>query len=110
MRVFAYCRVSTADQKTDNQVLEIRASGHTVMPTRVVTETISGSVAAGLRPAFQKLLERLESGDVLIVTKLGRLGRSAVDVRNTVDKLAELGVQVKCLQLGALTLPVLLDA
>lgn len=100
MRVFAYCRVSTADQTTDNQILEIQANGHTVMPTRIVTETISGSVAASQRPGFQKLLERLEAGDVLVVTKLDRLGRSAIDVRNTVDRLAELGVQVKCLQLG----------
>jgi len=74
--------------------------GHTVVPTRIVSETVSGSVAASQRPGFQKLLERLEAGDVLIVTKLDRLGRSAVDVRSTVDRLSDLGVQVKCLQLG----------
>lgn len=104
MRAFAYCRVSTADQTTTNQVQEIAAAGHAVEPSRIVTETISGSVAASQRPAFGKLLERLERGDVLIVTKLDRLGRNAMDVRSTVDTLANMGVQVKCLQLGGVDL------
>lgn len=104
MRVFAYCRVSTVDQTTANQAQEIVAAGHAVEPSRIVTETISGSVAASQRPAFKRLLERLERGDVLIVTKLDRLGRNAMDVRGTVDTLAEMGVQVKCLQLGGVDL------
>ena len=45
-RTFAYCRVSTSDQTTDNQVQEIASAGFTVDPKRVVTETVSGSVAA----------------------------------------------------------------
>ena len=104
MRIFAYCRVSTLDQTTDNQVQEISAAGHDVKPSRIVVETISGSVAASQRPGFKKLLERLETGDVLIVTKLDRLGRNAMDVRETVDTLAGMGVQVKCLQLGGVDL------
>lgn len=104
MRTFAYCRVSTLDQTTDNQVQEISAAGYDVKPSRIVVETISGSVAASQRPSFKKLLERLESGDVLIVTKLDRLGRNAMDVRETVDTLASMGVQVKCLQLGGVDL------
>jgi putative DNA-invertase from lambdoid prophage Rac len=42
----------------------------------------------------------MEDGDVLVVTKLGRLGRNAMDVRATVEKLATAGVRVHCLQLG----------
>jgi putative DNA-invertase from lambdoid prophage Rac len=99
-RVFAYCRVSTADQTTDNQAQEIEAAGFAISPQRVVTETISGSQAAADRPQFRRLLDRLESGDVLVVTKLDRLGRSAVDVRNTVENLAGMGVRVHCLALG----------
>lgn len=103
-RVFAYCRVSTADQTTANQLKEIAASGFTVDPRRVIEETISGSVAAGQRPGFGRLLDKLESGDVLIVTKLDRLGRNAMDVRNTVEGLAGMGVRVHCLALGGIDL------
>jgi putative DNA-invertase from lambdoid prophage Rac len=99
-RVFAYCRVSTADQTTDNQVQEIAASGFLVNGPRIVTETVSGSVAAMERKGFLALLNKLESGDVLVVTKLDRLGRNAMDVRSTVERLAALGVRVHCLALG----------
>jgi putative DNA-invertase from lambdoid prophage Rac len=90
-RVFAYCRVSTSDQTADNQVLELTAAGFAIDPRRVVRETVSGSQAARERPQFSRLLDRLEPGDVLVVTKLDRLGRSVVDVRSIIDHLATLG-------------------
>lgn len=99
-RVFAYCRVSTAEQKTDNQVVEIRAAGFNIDPRRVVAECVSGSISAKQRAGFTKLLDRLEDGDVLIVTKLDRLGRNAMDVRATVEGLEQAGVRVHCLALG----------
>lgn len=99
-RVFAYLRVSTVDQTTENQLREIEAAGFTVAYQRAVSETISGSMAACERPAFAKLLDRLEEGDVLLVTKLDRLGRNAMDVRATVERLASSGVRVHCLALG----------
>jgi len=46
----------------------------------------------------------LEAGDVLVVTKLDRLGRNAMDVRSTVDALAAIGVRVHCLALGGVDL------
>ena len=49
-------------------------------------------------------MTKLESGDVLVVTKLDRLGRSAIDVRATVDELTKLGVRVHCLALGGVDL------
>lgn len=103
-RTFAYCRVSTLDQTTDNQVREIESAGFSVEPKRVVTETVSGSVPAVHRKGFAKLIDRLESGDVLIVTKLDRLGRNAMDVRSTVETLAKEGVKVHCLALGGVDL------
>jgi len=103
-RIFAYCRVSTVDQTTENQIREIKASGFTVDPGRVVAETISGGVQASKRPEFAKLLERLERGDVLVVTKLDRLGRNVIDVRQTVESLAYRGVRVHCLALGGVDL------
>ncbi len=103
-RVFAYCRVSTADQTTDNQVQEIAAAGFSATPQRTITETVSGSVAASEREGFGKLLNKLEAGDVLVVTKLDRLGRNAMDVRATVEALTGLGVRVHCLALGGVDL------
>ena len=103
-RVFAYCRVSTADQTTQNQSLEIKTAGFAIQPRRLIEESISGSVAAKERPAFSKLLDRLEQGDILVVTKLDRLGRNAMDVRATVEHLAHLGVRIHCLALGGVDL------
>jgi putative DNA-invertase from lambdoid prophage Rac len=103
-RVFAYCRVSTTDQTTDNQAREIQAAGFAIQPKRIITERISGSVAASERPGFSKLADRMEQGDVLVVTKLDRLGRNAMDVRSTVEALAANGIKVHCLALGSLDL------
>lgn len=103
-RVFAYVRVSTTDQTTDNQVREIEAAGFKVDAKRIVSETISGSSAIEQRPGFLRLLDRLEQDDVLIVTKLDRLGRNAIDVQQTVAKLEAMGVHVHCLALGGVDL------
>ena len=103
-RTFAYCRVSTNDQTTENQVREIEGAGFAVDPKRIIEETVSGSVAARERVGFAKLLDRLESSDLLVVTKLDRLGRNAMDVRATVEKLEASGVRVHCLALGGIDL------
>lgn len=103
-RTFAYVRVSTTGQTVENQISEISAAGFLVEPRRIISETISGSTPAVKRPGFMKLLDRMEPGDVLIVTKLDRLGRDAIDVSTTVKQLAENGVRVHCLQLGGLDL------
>ena len=117
-RVFAYCRVSLAGIHTEKQVKEIADAGFQITASRTITETISGSVAANERIGFRKLLDKLETGDVLVVTKLDRLGRNAMDVRATVELLAEIGkgeknengddkpygVRVHCLALGGVDL------
>lgn len=103
-RTFAYCRVSTADQTTENQVREIGGAGFAVDPKRVVSETVSGSTPAMERKGFARLMDKLEHGDVLVVTKLDRLGRNAMDVRSTVETLAREGVRVHCLALGGVDL------
>src|SRR3954454_1732771 len=103
-RTFAYLRFSTTGQTTDNQRQEIAAAGFKVEPRRVVTETISGNVATSQRRGFIWLLDRLEPGDVLVVTKLDRLGHNVMDVGSTVAKLAEFGVRVHCLALGGVDL------
>lgn len=103
-RVFAYCRVSTLEQTTENQRREIETAGFAVKSQRLIEEHISGSVAASERPGFSKLLDRMENGDVLIVTKLDRLGRNAMDIRKTVEQLAAADIRVHCLALGGVDL------
>ncbi|WGL99896.1 recombinase family protein (plasmid) [Arsenophonus sp. aPb] len=103
-RVFAYCRVSTLEQTTENQRREIEAAGFNIKPHRIVEENISGSVAANERNGFVRLTDRLEAQDVLVVTKLDRLGRNAIDIRKTVENLSSLGVKVHCLALGGVDL------
>ena len=103
-RVFAYCRVSTLEQTTENQRKEIEAAGFNIQKRRIIEESISGSVAASDRKGFVKLKERIEEGDVLVVTKLDRLGRNAMDIRKTVDELSAMGVRVHCLALGGVDL------
>lgn len=99
-RVFAYCRVSKLELTTANQIAEIKAAGFALEPRRTIEETVSGSVPAVQRAGFAKLIDRMEPGDVLIVTKLDRLGRNALDVDSTVATLAKAGVRVHCLALG----------
>lgn len=103
-RIFAYCRVSTTGQTTENQVLEIKTAGFDLQPQRVIEETISGSTSTSERKGFATLLDRMESGDVLVVTKLDRLGRNAIDVQSTVERLEGKGIRVHCLALGGVDL------
>lgn len=100
MRVFSYCRVSTTEQTTENQIIAIRQRGYDVIESRVVSETISGSVEAMKRQKFRMLVEhQMESGDALVVLKLDRLGRDNIDVQNTITLLTEKGIKVVCLDL-----------
>ena len=103
-RTFAYCRVSTADQTTDTQIVEIKTAGFDIADHRIITETVSGSVPAMERGQFSKLIDRMEAGDVLLVTKLDRLGRNAMDVRATVERLSASKIKVHCLALGGVDL------
>lgn len=103
-RVFAYARVSTVEQLTENQRGEIEAAGYAVEPRRFIEEQVSGSVSASQRPGFMKLLERLERGDTLVVTKLDRLGRDSIDVQQTVERFTREGIRLVVLQLGNLDL------
>ena len=103
-RTFAYARVSTVEQLTENQKEQIAAAGYKIEARRFVEEKISGSVQAQQRPGFKKLLERLEQDDTLIVTKLDRIGRDSIDVQKTVELCTEMGVRLIVLQLGNLDL------
>lgn len=103
-RVFAYARVSTVEQLTENQREQIRQAGYLIEDHRFVEEKVSGSVPASQRQGFQRLLDRLEPGDTLIVTKLDRIGRDSIDVQQTVRLFVDRGIRLVVLQLGNLDL------
>ena len=103
-RIFAYARVSKSHQETENQIKEIESAGFAIEPHRVITEVISGSMPIARRKGFSRLLGKMEKGDVLVDTKLDRLGRDAIDVSVTVAKLENIGIKVHCLALGGVDL------
>ena len=103
-RVFAYARVSTVEQLTENQREQISAAGYAIQARRFVEEKVSGSVPALRRPGFKKLVERMEAGDTLVVTKLDRIGRDSIDVQRTVELCVAEDIRLIVLQLGNLDL------
>ena len=100
MRTFSYCRVSTTEQTTENQILAIQQKGYQVNEARIISETVSGSVEAMKREKFKMLINhQMESGDMLVVLKLDRLGRDNIDVQSTINILTDKGIKVVCLDL-----------
>ncbi|GEC94800.1 hypothetical protein ZRA01_08730 [Zoogloea ramigera] len=103
MPTFAYLRVSTTEQTTEQQLREITNAGHVIEPDRVYVEHgVSGKVPALERPQFAHLRSRLTAGDTLVVAKLDRLGRNVLDVIATVEDLAKAGITLEVLGLGKL--------
>jgi DNA invertase Pin-like site-specific DNA recombinase len=101
MKTFGYGRVSTGQQTTENQRLELEQAGYLIETGFwFADDGISGKVSASQRPAFIKLKEQIRSGETLVVSKLDRLGRDAIDVLQTVKELGAKGVKVIVHQLG----------
>lgn len=99
-RTFAYCRVSTSEQTTENQIMAIRQAGYEILDSRSISETVSGGVQAMQRKAFADMVtHKLEKGDRLVVLKLDRLGRDNIDVQQTIAMLVNRGVDVISLDL-----------
>jgi putative DNA-invertase from lambdoid prophage Rac len=103
MAIFAYGRVSTKDQTTENQRIEIERAGYKV-DYWFADEGVSGKVMARERPQFKAMLDKIRDGETLVVSKLDRLGRDAQDVGATIKALAARKIEVIVLQLGKLDL------
>lgn len=86
-----YARVSTDDQKADLQHDALKAEGC----VRVFTDTASG--ALDRREQLDALLDYIRPGDVLVVWRLDRLGRSVRHLTQTVNALAERGIGFRSL-------------
>lgn len=95
--VIAYCRVSTAQQSTEQQQDQITAAG--ITPERWFIETASGAAGSD-RPAWAECREWLRSGDEVVVVGIDRLGRSVAEVAAAIADLAAAGVTVRSLREG----------
>jgi len=87
-----YARVSTHDQHLALQLDALRKAGC----RQVYEEVISGARAE--RPVLQQALAHLRQGDVLMIWKLDRLGRSLRHLIEVVSDLAQRGIGFKSLQ------------
>ncbi len=92
MKLVGYARVSTIDQNLDLQVNALRAAGCEEI---VTDQGLSG--AAFQRPGLRKALRHLQNGDMLVVWRLDRLGRSLVDLIETVNRLCKRGCEFRSL-------------
>ncbi|MFC5387069.1 recombinase family protein [Aquamicrobium segne] len=91
-RLIGYARVSTDEQATEAQEMELRAAG---------CETIvqeHGSGASRARPALSKLLRDIGSGDTLVVVRIDRLARSVSHLLEVIEGLTEKGVHFRSLR------------
>jgi DNA invertase Pin-like site-specific DNA recombinase len=91
MTILGYARVSTDAQTLEAQEEALRSSG----AIRIFSEKISGAVTD--RAALNKALQALQSGDVLLVTRLDRLARSTRDLLNTLAAISERGAAFRSL-------------
>ena len=89
--LIGYARVSTLDQNLDLQIKALKKAGC----KKVLDDKVSGAKAE--RPGLTKAFEMLRKGDVLVVWKLDRLGRSVKNLVDLVGQLHKQGVQFKSL-------------
>jgi DNA invertase Pin-like site-specific DNA recombinase len=89
--LIGYARVSTQDQNLDLQREALKKAGC----EKIFEDQISAVRAE--RPGLTRTLELVRAGDVLVVWKLDRLGRSVKDLVHLVGELAQRGVHFKSL-------------
>ena len=90
--LIGYARVSTDDQNLDLQ----RDALHQAGCTEIYEDHIGGAKAA--RPGLQKALEVATAGDILVVWRLDRLGRSLKDLISIVEGLEQRKIELHSLQ------------
>ena len=95
MGVYAYIRVSTDSQETENQRYEVLkyANEKKLGNVEIVEETISGKKSWKKRQ-LGNLVDELQEGDILIITELSRLGRSMLEIMELLSILLRKGVEL----------------
>ncbi len=97
--IYGYARVSTATQGRDGNSLEEQVAALTSYGCQeIIQEAFTGKTME--RPAFQALLAKLTASDMLVVTKLDRFARTAIQGVQTVRELFQRGVKVHILNMG----------
>lgn len=97
--IYGYARVSTATQGRDENSLEDQVAAlERYGCQKIVQEAFTGKTMD--RPKFLRLLEELQEGDTLVVCKLDRFARTAIEGVQTVRELFERGVRVHILNMG----------
>lgn len=96
MTIYGYARVSTQQQELQIQLQALEQEGATV----IFQEKFTGTKTD--RPELNKLLEKLQDGDMLIVTKLDRLARNTKEGIVLVEKLFDKNIKVRVLNIGLL--------
>lgn len=91
-RLIGYARVSTEDQATDPQMLELKAAGCAAIHQE------QGSGASRSRPVLAHLLNELRPGDVLTVVRLDRLARSVSHLLEVIETLGKRGAHFRSLR------------
>jgi DNA invertase Pin-like site-specific DNA recombinase len=91
MAIIGYARVSTQDQDYSGQLEALKAAG----ATTIFKEKISGARAD--RPQLSNLMLSLRPDDVVVVTKLDRLGRSTRELLNLIERIGAAGAAFRSL-------------
>ena len=100
--VYGYARVSTKGQARDGNSLDAQRTALTnAGAEKIVVDSFTGTKMD--RPNFKALLETLQSGDTLIVTKLDRFARSCGQASLTITSLLDKGITINVLNMGVLS-------
>lgn len=99
--IYGYARVSTKGQAKDGNSLEaqekaLKESG----ASEIYVDAFTGTKTD--RPEFDKLMDKIQKGDTLIVTKLDRFARSMTQGSGLVSDLIEKGIKVYILNIGVM--------
>lgn len=95
--ILGHARVSTSGQDLGGQVSTLSAAG--VTPGRMFSDEVSGAVGTA-RPGLARLLDYARSGDIVIVSAIDRLGRSAAEVTRTIADLDGRRILLRALREG----------
>ena len=99
MKIYGYARVSTKGQDSYGNGLDVQLESLKERKCDYIyQETITGTKRD--RPELQRMLSEIEKGDIVIVTKLDRIARSAKDGLIVIDEILGKGASVEILNMG----------
>lgn len=97
--IYGYARVSTRGQAKDGNSLEAQENAlRSAGATEIYADAFTGTKAH--RPELDKLMDKTQSGDTMVVTKLDRIARSATQGIELVQKLLDRDITVHVLNMG----------